>query len=181
MNNSGPENIENLDEVEENNKSSNRLLMAIVIGAVVLVGIAIGVTLLQPEPDYLSEDTPEGIAHNYLFALEKGEYQRAYSYLSPNLPGYPITLEIFIESIEDSSYQFRMDRDTTLRVDSVKSNGETAAATINENIFYSGDIFGSNEYTNQFKMDLRLEDGEWKIIDSERYFAWCWDREEGCQ
>jgi hypothetical protein len=180
MNTSASENINNAEEVGGDNKSSNRLLIAIVIGAVVLVVIAIGVTLLQPEPDYLPEDTPEGVAHNYLFALEKGEYQRAYSYLSPNLPGYPLSLEIFTESIEDNSYRFRLDRDTTLRVDSVDSDGDKASVTIIENIFYSGGILGSNEYSDSFKMKLQLEDGEWKISESDGYFAICWDREEGC-
>ena len=106
MNDSATENIDNSKEVERNNKSSNRLLIAIVIGAVVLVGIAIGVTLLQPEPDYLTDDTPEGVAHNYLLALDKGEYQQAYSYLSPTLPGYPIDLESFTENVEDNPYRF---------------------------------------------------------------------------
>lgn len=163
------------------NKSSNRLLIAIVIGAVVLVGIAIGVTLLRPEPDYLPEDTPEGVAHNYLFALEKGEYQRAYSYLSPTIQGYPLNLETFTENIEESAFSFHLEDDTTLRVESGTTTGNNATITINETIFYSGNMFGSNEYTNTFKVKLRLEDGEWKIIDSDRYFAWCWDREEGCQ
>ncbi len=180
MNNSAPENIDNSEEVDRNNKSSNRLLIAIVIGAVVLVGIAIGVTLLQPEPDYLTDDTPEGVAHNYLFALENGEYQRAYSYLSPTLPGYPIDLESFTEEVEDNPYRFGMDEDITLRIKSVFSTGNNASITINVTTFYSGDIFGSNEYTRSFKMKLRLEDGEWKIIESDEYFSWCWDREEGC-
>jgi len=180
MNNSAPKNIDNLEEVEGNNKTSNRLLIAIVIGAVALVGIAIGVTLLRPEPDYLTDDTPEGIAHNYLFALEKGEYQRAYSYLSPTLPGYPIDLESFTEEVEDNPYRFDMHEDSTLRVDSVISTGNSASITINETNFYSGDIFGSNEYTSTFKMKLSLEDGEWKIIESDSYFAWCWDRDSGC-
>ena len=181
MNNSAPENIDNSEEVDRNNKSSNRLLIAIVIGAVVLVSIAIGVTLLQPEPDYLPEDNPEGVAHNYLFALEKGEYQRAYTYLSPTLPGYPIDWESFTEEVEDNPYRFGMDEDSTLRVESVNSTGNNASITINETTFYSGDIFGSNEYTRTFQVKLSLEDGEWKIIESDGYFSWCWDREEGCQ
>jgi len=179
MNNSAPKNIDNLEEVEGNNKSSNRLLIAIVIGAVALVGIAIGVTLLLPEPDYLTEDTPEGVAHNYLFALEKGEYQRAYSYLSPTLPGYPEDIEEFTESVD--TYTFRnLDRVSTFQFEPVTVNDKRATITIKETIFYEGGIFGSDEDTSTFKMKLRLEDGEWKIIESDSYFLWCWDREEGC-
>ena len=180
MNNSAPENIENSEEVERNNRSSNRLLIAIVIGAVILVGIAIGVTLLQPEPDYLTDDTPEGVAHNYLFALEKGEHERAYSYLSPTLPGYPIDVETFTEGIEHYSYLFSLGEDTSFRIGNVKSTDNSASITINETTFYSGDIFGSNEYTRTFKMKLRLEDGEWKVVESDKYFVWCWELEEGC-
>ena len=113
----------NENSTETKKGGIDKFLLAIVIGAVVLVGIAIGVTLLQPEPDYLPEDTPEGVAHNYLLALDKGEYQRADSYLSPNLPGYPITGDAFAGDIDENSYWFGKDEDTTLRVESSKTTG----------------------------------------------------------
>jgi hypothetical protein len=180
MNDSASAGVEKTEEVEDENNNSNRLLIGIAIGAVVLIAIALGVTLLQPKQDYLPEDTPDGVAHNYLFALDEREYQRAYSYLSDTLPGYPENLDVFTESIEDSSW-FRVDRDSIFRIERDNSRDNFATITIQETEFYSGDIFGSNEYSRDFKMKLQLENGEWKITDSDRYFPWCWQREEGCQ
>lgn len=171
---------DNFSERAEEEKNSNRLLIGIVIGSVVLMGIALAVVLLQPKQDYLPEDSPEGIAHNYLFALQQGEYQRAYSYLSRKLPGYPLNLEIFTENVEDNTYQFRLDEDTTLRVDSVTINDDKATVLMNETIFYSEGIFGSGDYTSDFKIKLQLEDSDWKITGSGKYFARCWDFEGGC-
>lgn len=171
---------DNFSERSEEEKNSNRLLIGIVIGSVVLMGIALAVVLLQPKQDYLPEDSPEGIAHNYLFALQQGEYQRAYSYLSRTLPGYPPNLEIFTENVEDNTYQFRLDEDTTLRVDSVTINDDKATVLMNETIFYSEGIFTSGDYTSDFKIKLQLEDSGWKITGSGKYFARCWDFEGGC-
>ena len=125
-------------------------------------------------------NTPEGIAHNYLFALEKGDYPRAYSYLSPGVKGYPEDSDEFIISIEDNSIQFDLDSITSLQFESVFSGEETAIINIKETTFSEGGIFGSSEYTRSFEMNLDLENGEWKITESDRYFAWCWGMEVGC-
>ena len=164
-----------------NRKSVDKFLLAIVIGAILLVIIVFIITLTKPKPDYLPENTPEGVAHNYLFALEKGDYIRAYSYLSPNIKGYPDDSDEFIKSIGDSSFQFNLDRVTSLQFEPVFSGEECAFITIKETTFSEGGIFGSSEYTRSFEMNLDLENGEWKITESDRYFAWCWHQEDGCR
>ena len=70
-------------------KSTDKFLISIVIGIMLLVVVAFGIAFLRPEPTYQSEDTPEGVVHNYLMALQREEYYRAYSHLSPVIPGYP--------------------------------------------------------------------------------------------
>jgi len=35
----------------------------------------------------LAADTPQGTVQRYLIALENQDYQQAYTYLSPNMPG----------------------------------------------------------------------------------------------
>lgn len=163
-----------------NKKSVDKFLLAIVIGAILLVVIVFIIALTKPKPDYLPENTPEGVAHNYLFALEKGDYPRAYSYLSPNIKGYPEDSDEFIKSIEISSYRFKFDRNTSLQFEPMFYGDESAIITIKETTFSEGGIFGSSEDTESFDMNLDLENGEWKITESDRYFAWCWHQEDGC-
>ena len=163
-----------------NRENVDKFLLAIVFGAILLVIMVFIITLTKPKQNYLPENTPEGVAHNYLFALEKGDYTRAYSYLSPNVNGYPEESDEFINTIEDYSFQFNLDSITSLQFESVFSDKETAIITVKETTFSEGGIFGSSEFTRSFEMKLDLEDGEWKITESDSYFAWCWRQEDGC-
>ena len=158
----------------------DKFLLAIVFGAVFLIIIVFIVTLTKPKKDYLMDNTPEGVAHNYLFALENGDYQRGYGYLSGDLEGFPQNSDEFIKGVEHYSFTYNQDQATSYQVDSVTLGEGTAVVTIRETTFYEGGIFGSNEYSRSFKINLNLENGEWKITDSDKYFATCWHLEGGC-
>jgi hypothetical protein len=162
-------------------KSTDKFLIGIVVGIVLLVVAAFVVTLTRPEPTYQAEDTPEGVAHNYLLALQKEDYQRAYGCLSPALKGYPISVEKFAEDVEDRSWLFRLDTDTTLAVESARVTANRTVVKVRESRFSGSGLFDSSQSTTIFKMELQLEDGEWKIVDADYYFAWCWGQSEGCK
>jgi hypothetical protein len=152
-------------------KSSDKLLIGIVAGIVLLVVAALAITLSRPEPTYQSEDTPEGVAHNYLLAIQKQDHERAHGYLSPTLPGYPSSPEEFTEDTR-RGYSFRIDENTSLGVESAKVTGHHAEVEVRESRFYRGDLFSSSQRSYAFKMEL--EGDEWKIVNSDRYFAWRW-------
>ena len=78
-------------------KSSDRFLMVIIIGIVLLAAGAFALTLSRHEPAYQSDDTPEGVAHNYLLALLKEDFSLAYGYLSLTLDSYPLDTLAFAE------------------------------------------------------------------------------------
>jgi len=120
------------------------------------------------------------VAHNYLVALQKEEYERAYSYLSPSLDGYPASAEEFAEHVQDDSWRFRLNADATLSVESAKITGSLATVRVGESHFRSGDLFDTDQSISFFAMGLQLEDGEWKIVDADYYFSRCWEREELC-
>ncbi len=162
-------------------KSTDKVLIAIVAGIVLLIVVALVVTLTRPEPIYQAEDTPEGVAHNYLLALQKEEYGRAYGYLASTLKGYPVSTEEFTEHVQDNSWRFRLNTDTTLSVESTKITGSRATVKVRESRFRGGDLFDSGQSTYVFEMELKLEDDAWRIVDSDYYFARCWEREEGCK
>jgi hypothetical protein len=162
-------------------KTTDKVLLGIVIGIILLIVIALVVTLMQPEPTYQAEDTPEGVVHNYLLALQQEEYERAYSYLSSTIKGYPGSTEKFIEHIADNKWRFRLDTENTLSVESIKIINNVATVKVLESSFNGGDLFNSGQNTIDFEMELHLEAGEWKIVSSPYYFAWCWTYSDGCK
>ena len=162
-------------------KKTDKLLIGIVAGILLLVLVAFGVALTRPKPTYQAEDKPEGVAFNYLFALQQGDQERAYGYLSPTIKGYPRTAEKFRDQIRNYSWNFRglEDVSTTLEVDSVDVSGKRADVRIRETQFYEGDLFSSAEHSRIFDMTLRQgADGKWKIVESESYWVYCWS--SGC-
>ena len=116
-------------------KSTDKFLIGIVAAIVLLIVVAFVVTLTLPGLTYQAEDTPEGVAQNYLVALQKEEYEQAYSYLSPSLDGYPASAEEFAEHVQYDSWRFRLNTDTTLSVESAKITGSLATVRVRESRF----------------------------------------------
>ncbi|HEX8684239.1 MAG TPA: hypothetical protein VF707_18090, partial [Ardenticatenaceae bacterium] len=131
--------------------------------------------LLRPAPTYQGEETPEGVVHNYLLALEQEDYERAYSYLSPSLEGYPNSADEFTDEVMDNRWQFELDETVSLAVESTRMIGEEARVTVRESTSYDGSLFGGTDYSTTFDMRLQEESGEWKITASESYWSRCWD------
>ena len=149
---------------------------------VFVVIVAFAITLARPESAYRAEDTPEGVAHNYLLALQQHEHARAYGYLSPTLPGYPDNESAFARHINDQSWLFRRTEDVTLAVDSAKVSGDRATVQVRESRFRGGGgLFDSSQSTTTFDMTLEREGGAWKIVDADYYFARCWKFDRGCR
>lgn len=162
-------------------KRSDMTLIGIVAGIVILVVAAVVVTLSRPEPTYQADDTPAGVAHNYLLAVQKDDYERAYSYLSPNLPGYPETLGDFIRSLDQDRWRFRRDTDVSLTVESTEIIAQEAIVEVRESRFYGGGLFDSGQSSNIFELQLEQVAGTWRVVGGDYYFAWCWENDEGCR
>jgi hypothetical protein len=61
----------------------DRFLFALLIAVGVLVLVALGLFFVQQNARaYGPEETPAGVVRNYLLALQKQEYERAYGYLA---------------------------------------------------------------------------------------------------
>ena len=164
-------------------KGTDKFLIAFVVGVVVLVGIVLAIALLRPnQPSYQPDDTPEGVAHNYLLALQLEEYEGAYGYLSPTLPGYPNDAETFERNVQNSRWSFGYDDDdVSLAIEAVNVTGDRAKIVVRKTEFYRGGLFDSGQYSTTFDMTLRREEGTWKVVDSDRYWANCWESSKGCQ
>jgi hypothetical protein len=161
-------------------KGTDRFLIIIVVGIILLVIVAFVVTLARPEATYQAEDTPEGVAHNYLLALQESDYERAYKYLSPEVPGYPASVDDFTRDITLNRWDFRLQQEATVEVQSAQVTGNRATVRVRESVFYGGDLFSDGGSESTFEIRLERIDGEWKIWDSDLYFSLCWSNREGC-
>ena len=164
-------------------KGTDKFLIGIIAGVVVLVGVVLALALLQPkQPNYQPDDTPEGVAHNYLLALELEEYEHAYTYLSPKLPGYPEDVEAFERNMRDNRWSFGYyDDDVSLAVESADVSGDKAKLVVRKTVFRRGGLFDSGQYSSTFEMTLRYEKDAWMVTNAERYWANCWEAFQGCK
>jgi len=162
-------------------KKTDKFLIGIVVGIVILIVAAFIITFTRPQATYQAEDTPQGVAHNYLLALEKHEYERAYQYLSPTLKGYPDSPSKFASDIENNAYRFRFEKATRLQVLTTEKFTDKTVVKVQKSYFRSGGLFDSEQSITTFEVDLMLEEGNWRIVDANQYFAWCWKQETGCK
>lgn len=154
-------------------RTTDKVLLGIVVGALLLAGGAFVLVLIRPEPTYGAEDSPEGVAHNYLLALQREDYSRAYGYLSPNLPGYPTSAQEFERQMEDS-FHLQGINELSFTVGTAVIDGSQATVEFLETVFYDGGPLDPGQYTNTFQMDLEQIGAEWRIADSQRYMLDCW-------
>jgi hypothetical protein len=163
-------------------KSTDKYLIAIVAAIVLVVVVAFGVTLLRPKPAYRAEDAPDGAVYNYLLALQREDYARAYGYLSTGFPGYPGDANAFADAVHDYPWQFGGGGgEVTFQVDPAVVTGDRATVNIQQTVFREGGLFDSDEYTSAFDLSLQREGGSWKLIDADRYWATCWESDKGCK
>ncbi len=162
-------------------KETDRFLVGIVVGIVLLVAVAFAVVLTQPKPTYLPDDTAAGVAHNYLLALQQQDYARAYSYLSPTRKGYPPSLDAFTSNISSYHWNFYPDESSTLTVEDTRVTGDRAVVSVRARTFSNPGLFSSGESSRRFDLRLQQETGAWKLIGGDSYWAYCWDYEAGCK
>jgi hypothetical protein len=156
---------------------TDKFLIGIVAAIVILVGAGFTVLRLRPKPGYQPDDTPGGVANNYLLALQRDELDRAYGYVWPKVPGYPDEAYTFGQNVNNS---FGYNNQSSVAIQHVTETDETATVTFVETNFSQGGLFGSNSYENTYQMHLVRENGRWWIRQSDAYWAWCLDQPEGC-
>ncbi len=145
----------------------DRGLWYILGGVGALVVLALLVFFLRPQPEYMDESTPKGVVHNYLLALYRGDFERAYGYLA-DWENKPSQLD-FLETLHASQEGIQR---TTVRLGDATIVGDEAVveATIR---YSSSDPFGSN-WSQSEGFRLIRQAGEWKIRAAP-YPFWQWE------
>jgi hypothetical protein len=149
--------------------TQDRFLLVILIGIGVLVVVAVSLFFIRGgTQEYSFENTPQSVLHNYIIALEKEDYQRAYGYLKD----------------ADGKPEFDRFREAFLTRQLIPS---TAALQIGESRQSGDDVLvsvlvirgssGPFRNTNRESINVLVvkdEDGDWKI-GSLSYPYWGWD------
>jgi hypothetical protein len=147
----------------------DRFLLGILIGIGALVALALGLFFLRKDSalSYVSEDAPEGVAHNYVAAIFQRDYERAYSYLAEK-DGKP-TFSQFKQAFLRGRVNFE---NVGVDVAAAEINGDQALVTLYIQ-HGSSDPF-SPGYRSEELAVLVLQEGDWKI-EQMPYNFWSYD------
>jgi len=146
----------------------DRFLIGILIGIVVLVVISLGLFFARKNSEeYVAEDTPEGVVHNYVVAVHKRDFEKAYSYLADkqNKPTFEAFRQSFIINAVSPN-------NVGLEIGSADIRGSDATVALST-IYNASDPF-SNGYRNSDVALLVKQNGQWKL-EQLPYNFWAYD------
>jgi hypothetical protein len=146
----------------------DRFLVGILVGIGVLVIVALTLFFTrQDKQEYVSEDTPEGVVHNYTLAVYREEYEKAYGYLAEaeNKPTYNEFRQAFFNHFVDPS-------NAGLELGETEIVGDEAYVTVSL-IYNPTDPFSSG-YRNTETARLERQNGAWKLLQMP-YNFWSYD------
>jgi hypothetical protein len=144
----------------------DRFLVGILIGIAVLILVALTVFFTgRNKQTYGSEDTPEGVIHNYVLAVLNKDYQKAYGYLADleNKPGYDVFHRSFVTGSLNPA-------NTGVKIGKADVNGDDATVDVST-VNTPSDPFG-REYDNPGLTQLVRQNGIWKISSMQVYNLW---------
>ena len=144
----------------------DRFLTGILIGIGVLVVAALAIFFTRSDTQtYLSEDTPEGVTHNYVVAILNKDYEKAYTYLAEldNKPTYEQFRDAFIKRIVNPD-------NAAVDIGSSEITGDTASVEI-ALIYNPSDPF-STGYRDVQRAVLVMQNGSWKLSSMPTYYFW---------
>jgi hypothetical protein len=144
----------------------DRFLTGILVGIGLLVVIALAVFFTRKDSQtYVSDDTPEGVVHNYVLAVLNKDYEKAYSYLAEmnHKPIYADFRRSFLNGEVNPANQ-------AVDIGTSEIIGDTATVEL-QLISNPSDPF-STSYRNIQTADLVRQDGAWKLTLMPQYNFW---------
>ena len=156
---------------------NDRFLMGIVIGILILVVVAVGVVLLREQTEeYVADDTPAGVVHNFFLAIQRQDYDKAYGYLSDDIKSKP-DLDEFILAVDN----FGDRPESSLEIGDTTIDDNRAQVRVSITTYYGGgDLFDRGSYSSRDTAHLRATpNGEWKLIQFPYpYWGYDWNNPE---
>ena len=148
----------------------DRFLTGILIFIGLLVVAAVVLFFVRGQDQtYDSEDTPGGVVHNYVLALQNMDYQRAYDYLADkgSKPTYEAFRQAFLTRQMDTS-------NSTLQVGKAYLDDDGAGAWLEVSVLFAGSGLLDQGWSSNDKGTLIQQGGNWKITYLP-YPYWGWD------
>ncbi len=136
----------------------DRFLLGILIFIGVLVVAALALFFLRQDSQvYVADDSPDNIVRNFALALQKQDYQRAYSYLedAPARPTYDAFRRAFLTNQLNVA-------NNALQVGSIQYVTSTEA-TVSISILYPGNGPFNQGYSSSDVANLVQQGGAWKL------------------
>jgi hypothetical protein len=163
-----------------NRPTSDKFLLAIIAGIILIIIAAFVVVSRRPDPQFQAEDTPEGVVHDYLLALQLGNYEKAYNLLSPTL-GYPSTIDEFYDSLRQTPWEFTASDNYSVVIESSEPVSDNSVAVIVREIYNTNALFAGDGYSNTFRMRVENSPEGWKLVHGDMYWSSCWGETNQCE
>jgi hypothetical protein len=139
---------------------SDRFLIGIVAGAILLIVVSVVVVLVigRPRPAAPADpEGPAGVVQAYVEALRAGDVDRARTYLSRQARAAS-------QARERSSYAPAVDDNVRIVVETVSADADTAEVKVTISRFYArSDPFSASTSHRDVTVRLVREDGAWRI------------------
>ena len=162
-----------------NRSASDKLLLGIVAGIILLIIISLIVVNRRPLPQFQGQNTPEGVVHDYLLALQLSDYETAYNLLSPQI-AYPADVNEFYDSLKETPWEFTVSQNYSQIIESSERISDNSVAVIVREIYNTNSLFSGDDYFTTFRMRVEENGGGWKLVSGERYWSTCWGAENKC-
>ena len=147
----------------------DRFLIGILIGIAVLIIVALTVFFSRKDGNlnYVADDTPDGVVQNYVVALHKRDFDKAYGYLAEleNKPTQEQFHQAFLKHCVDPA-------NAGVEMGKAEIVGNSASVSLNV-IYGQSDPFSSG-YRNADYAQLVRQNGAWKIKQMP-YSFWAYD------
>jgi len=149
----------------------DRFLIGILVGIGALIAAALVVFFMR-EGDgqtYLQENTPDGIVHNYVLALQQSDFQKAYGYLADEegKPGFSKFRSYF-------ATEYNGPGDFGFQITGWDEGVDNTAWVDVMSVQISPGPFSGVNRNNSVAQLVKNENGDWKI-ESMTYPFWGWD------
>ncbi len=135
----------------------DRFLTGILVGIGLLVLLALALFFVrQDKRDYMADNSPDGVVHNYVLAILNKDYEKAYGYLADleYKPVYDDFRKSFFNGMINPA-------DVGLDVGTVEINKDEAIVSLT--LYYANSDPFSPRYGNQDRALLTQQNGTWKL------------------
>ena len=144
----------------------DRFLTGILIGIGVLIIAALAVFFTRKDSQtYVSDDTPEGVVHNYVVAVLNKEYEKAYGYLAEleHKPTFDEFRDSFVTGMLNPG-------NSAVDVGESDITGDNAYVEV-AMIYNPSDPF-STGYRDVQNAILVRQGGAWRLSSMPTYYLW---------